>query len=182
MLSAVAAYLRGPVSTPLGGAALLIGGIQLKSFGIVLGAAVLIGLGCSASFAQTAQANSDAAAARAMIDKVVVAVKADRDKALDMFNKGEGGFYIKERDIFPFCFTMSDGKIVATQTKQALGKDVRTFKDATGKAFGQENYDSAKEGQIAEVSYSFVRPGSDQAPVPKVSFVTRIADLGCGVG
>jgi hypothetical protein len=151
----------------------------MKVFGIALSAAMLMGLGCSASMAQTA---AGAAAARAMIDKVVVAVKADRDKALDMFNKGEGGFYIKEGDIFPFCFTMSDGKLLAAQTKQALGKDVRTFKDPTGKAFGKEIYDLVKEGQIAEVSYSFARPGSDQTPVPKVSFVTRIADLGCGVG
>jgi hypothetical protein len=156
---------------------------------LVLGAAILLSMGVGLSgaldFFSTdafAQSNSDAAAARAMIDKVVVAVRTDRDKALDMFNKGDSGFYIKERDIFPFCFTMSDGKIIATQTKQALGKDLRTFKDATGKAFGQEIYDSVKEGQIAEVSYSFARPGSDQAAVPKVSSVTRIADLGCGVG
>ena len=151
----------------------------MKSFGVLLGAAALMDLGCSASMAQTAEPS---AAARAMIDNVVIAVKADRDKALDMFNEGKGGFYIKERDIFPFCFSMSDGKIIATQTKQALGKDLRTFKDPTGKAFGQEIYDLVKEGQIAEVSYAFARPGDDQIPAPKASFVTRIADLGCGVG
>jgi hypothetical protein len=26
------------------------------------------------------------------------------------------------------------------------------------------------------------RPGADPKPVPKVSFVTRVGDLGCGVG
>jgi hypothetical protein len=38
------------------------------------------------------------------------------------------------------------------------------------------------EGQITEVSYMFVRPGADAKPVPKVSFVTRVGELGCGVG
>lgn len=150
----------------------------LLCLGVALpgGAAVL----STAVLAQTA--NSDAVAAKAMLEKVVAVVKADESKALDMFNKGEGGFYIKERDLFPFCFTKADGKIVATQTKQALGKDTRTFKDKTGKVFGQEIYDAAKEGQISEVSYMFGRPGAEQTLVPKVAFVTGVADLGCGVG
>jgi hypothetical protein len=38
------------------------------------------------------------------------------------------------------------------------------------------------EGQIAEVSYVFARAGVDSKPVPKVSLVTRVSDLICGVG
>jgi hypothetical protein len=38
------------------------------------------------------------------------------------------------------------------------------------------------EGQITEVTYMFSRPGPDPKPVPKVSLVTRVDDLGCGVG
>jgi len=38
------------------------------------------------------------------------------------------------------------------------------------------------EGQITEISgYLFARP-TDPKPVPKNSFVTRVGDLGCGVG
>jgi hypothetical protein len=44
----------------------------------------------AAAFAQ--QDHPTAQEARAMLDKVVAAVKADNTKALDMFNKGEGGF------------------------------------------------------------------------------------------
>ena len=147
-----------------------------------LGAA-LPGGAAMLSTAVLAQApTSDAVAAKAMLEKAVAAVKTDEAKALDMFNKGEGGFYIKERDLFPFCFTKADGRIVATQTKQALGKDIRTFKDKAGKAFGQESYDAAKEGKVAEISYEFAKPGANQTPVPKVSFVTGVSDLGCGVG
>jgi hypothetical protein len=39
----------------------------------------------------------------------------------------------------------------------------------------------AFEGEITEVSYLFARPG-DPAPVAKVSFVTRVGDIYCGVG
>ena len=119
-----------------------------------------------------------AAEAKAMLEKAVATVKADKAKALAMFIKGEGGF--KDRDLYPFCFNMADGKLDAAPPV-TIGKDVRTLKDKTGDAYGQRVYDAAKEGVITEVSYMFPRPGSD-TPVAKVSFVTRIGDEGCGVG
>ena len=63
-----------------------------------------------------------------------------------------------------------------------IGVDSRSLKDATGKVFAQDLYDAAKEGQITEVSYMFPKPGTDSTPVAKVSLVTGIGDLGCGVG
>ena len=36
-----------------------------------------------------------------MLMKAVAAVKEDKAKALDMFNKGEGGFL--DRDLYVFC-------------------------------------------------------------------------------
>jgi hypothetical protein len=50
--------------------------------------------------------------------------------------------------------------------------------------FGQELYVAAQkpEGQITEVSYMFPKPGTTAPAVAKVSFVTRVGDLGCGVG
>jgi hypothetical protein len=120
-----------------------------------------------------------------MLVTAVAAVKADKTKALDMFNKGEGGFL--DRDLYPFCSNVSDGKNVAIgnpNAKQLLGTDSRTLKDPTGKEFGMELYAAGQkpEGQFTEVSYLFVRPGPDTKPVPKVSFVTRAGDLFCGVG
>jgi hypothetical protein len=123
--------------------------------------------------------------AKAMLLKAEAAVKADRTKALNMFNAGGGGFL--DRDLYVFCANTGDGKIVANgnpNAKQLIGTDNRTLKDATGKAYGVEIYNAAQkpEGQITEVSYLFVRPGSDTKPVPKVSLVTRVGDLVCGVG
>jgi Single Cache domain 2 len=114
-----------------------------------------------------------------MLTKAVAAVKADQTKAIDMFTKGEGGFLVG--DLYPFCFQMSDGKILTTQIKQYIGTDVRNLKDA--KLFGPELYAAVKEGQVTQVSdYMFPKPGADKTPAPKVSFVTKVNDLGCGVG
>ena len=134
------------------------------------------------AFAQ--QPGGTADEAKAMLMKAVAAVKADKTKALDMFNKGEGGFL--DRDLYPFCFNISDGEIVAVgnpNTKGLLGLDCGTLKGAT-KGLGLDVYTAAQkpEGQITEVSYMFVRPGPDPKPVPKVSFVARAGDIYCGVG
>jgi len=45
----------------------------------------------------SAFAQGTAAEAKAMLEKAVAAVKADKAKAIEMFNKGEGGF--KDRDL-----------------------------------------------------------------------------------
>jgi hypothetical protein len=92
-----------------------------------------------------------------------------------------------DRDIYPFCFDLSDGKILAVannNAKQNLGVDIRTLKDATGRVYGPELHAGAEkpDGQITEVSYMFPRPGADKTPVQKVSFVTRAGEMGCGVG
>ena len=86
--------------------------------------------------------------------KALAAVRADKDKALDMFNKGEGGF--RDRDLYVFCVNASDGTVVAIgnpNLKQALGTDVRAAQNSDGKAFGAEIYAAIQkpEGQITEV-------------------------------
>ena len=117
-----------------------------------------------------------------MLDKAVAAVKADEAVALAMFLKGEGGF--KDRDLYVFCFRASDGKALASPPSVPAGTDARTLKDFTGKVFGVELYAAAQkpEGQFTQVSYMFPRPGADKTPAAKTSLVTRVADLGCGVG
>ena len=132
------------------------------------------------------QSGGTAEEARAMLIRAIAAVNADKAKALEMFNKGEGGF--RDRDLYVFCADTSDGTIVAMgnpSLKQALGTDVRTAQNSTGKAFGMEIYAAMQkpEGQVTEVSYMMPKPGADLTPVAKVSFVARAGyDLGCGVG
>ena len=121
-----------------------------------------------------------AAEAKAMLERAVAAVKADQTKALAMFNNGEGGF--KDRDLYPFCFESGSGTVVATPAKNLMGTDVRALKDKTGKPFGEDLYRAAQKSTVTEVSYMFPRPGTDTTPVEKISFVTKVGDLGCGVG
>ena len=155
---------------------------MIRALMIAAASAAILALSPTA-FAQQTFGTADEA--KAMLMKAVAAVKADKAKALDMFNKGEGGFL--DRDLYVFCGNVSDGVTVAVgnpNVKKTLGVDGRTLKDATGKPFGAEIYAAYQkpEGEITEVSYMFPRPGADKTPVPKVSLVTRVGDLGCGVG
>jgi hypothetical protein len=137
-----------------------------------------------AVFAQQTLGTADEA--KAMLMKAVAAVKADRAKALGMFNTGEGGF--RDRDLYVFCANTSDGALVAIgnpNLKEALGVDVRTSRNSTGTPFGAKIYAAMQrpEGEITEVSYVSPMPGADDKLAEKVTLVTRANDdLGCGVG
>jgi hypothetical protein len=143
--------------------------------GAVFAAAVAL---APAAFAQQGQFGS-AAEAKAMLERAIVELKVNDAAAIEKFNKGEAGF--RDRDLYLFCFKMNDGKVVAHVAPDQIGVDVRTVKDTTGKVFGRDLYDGAKENLITEVSYMYPRPGSD-VPAQKESYVTRVGNTGCGVG
>jgi hypothetical protein len=150
---------------------------MMRRLMIVTAAATVLTLSPTV-FAQQGQLGTSQEA-RAMLDKAVAAVKADQAVALAMFNKGEGGF--RDRDLYPFCFRIADGKGVAGPLAVVSGTDVRTLKDPTGKAFGPEIYAAAQkpEGQVTEVgNYMFPKPGTTSPAVAKVSFVTRVGGVG----
>jgi signal transduction histidine kinase len=123
-----------------------------------------------------AQEFGTAEEAKAMLERAVEAIKADKAAALDKFAKGEDGF--KDRDLYPFCGG-SDGNFTAHPS--LVGKSLKDLKDKAGKALGEEIYSVAKEGEINEVSYMWPRPGSEE-PVQKVTFVTKVDDQICAVG
>ena len=114
--------------------------------------------------------------AKAMLEKAVTAVKANKADALAKFTKGEGGF--KDRDLYPFCGG-PDGNFTAHPT--LVGKSLKELKDKAGKPLGEEIY-KAKEGEVGEVSYMWVRPGTTEPLVQKVSFFTKVGDQVCAVG
>jgi len=114
--------------------------------------------------------------AKAMLERAVTAVKANKADALAKFTKGEGGF--KDRDLYPFCGG-SDGNFTAHPT--LAGKSLKELKDKAGKSLGEEIYKVAQEGKINEVSYMWPRPGSND-PVQKVTYVTKVSDQVCAVG
>ena len=109
--------------------------------------------------------------AKAMLNRVVTALKEDKKKALEDFNSGNGGF--KDRDLYVLCANASDGTITATPTSN--GKNLKDF------APGQEVVHTATEGQVKEITYWWPRPGSIR-PLKKHTFYTKVADQICGVG
>jgi hypothetical protein len=159
------------------------GNTMVRKIIIVAASAAVLALS-PAAFAQQTEKLASGAEAKEMLQNAVTAVVLDNQKAIDMFNSGEGGFLY--RDTYVFCTNVGDGKFVATgnpNAKTLLGQDIRTLKDATGKAFGQELYDAGQkpEGEITEVDYLFAKP-TDPKPVPKATFVTRVGAFACGVG
>jgi hypothetical protein len=109
--------------------------------------------------------------ARAMLDRAVAAIKEDKAKALDMFNKGQGGF--KDRDLYVLCASASDGIITAHPTLK--GGQLNDFPR------GDEVMRMASEGKVGEITYSWPRPGTIK-PVEKHTFYTKVGDQICGVG
>ena len=115
--------------------------------------------------------------AKAMLEKAAAAVKEDKAKALDMFNKGEGGF--KDRDLYVFCANASDG--VLTAHPYLKGEHLQDVKDTKGSSFGQEMMRTATEEKISEVTYWWPRPDSDK-PLEKHGLFTKVGDQICVVG
>ena len=56
--------------------------------------------------------------AKAMLSKVVTALKEDKKKALEDFNSGNGGF--KDRDLYVLCANASDGIITASPSSNGM--------------------------------------------------------------
>ena len=85
-------------------------GIMKRHSLIAIGLAATLVISFSSFAAEEARFGSEQEA-KAMLEKAVAALKADKAKALAMFNKGEGGF--KDRDLYVFCANASDGVMTA---------------------------------------------------------------------
>jgi len=128
-----------------------------------------------------AQEFGTAEQARAMLDRAVAALKSNEAAALTAFNDPNDKRF-HDRDLYVFCYRMSDGKITAYSSPMLIGTDVRTLM-LSQDPVGQRAYDTVKNstaGSITTMEYNFPKPGSLE-PVTKRSLGTRVGDLGCGV-
>src|SRR4249920_3215926 len=133
---------------------------MLRNIAFVVGFAVVLVLSTAASVA--AADFGSAEEAKAMLEKAVAAVKEDKAKALDMFNKGEDGF------------------ITATPYWNR-GKQVRDIEGKHGAPFGETVMQNATEGTIKETTYWWPRPSTDK-PLEKTALYTKVGDQICSVG
>jgi hypothetical protein len=128
----------------------------------------------------SAQQSGTAAEARAMLDRAVVVLKADKATALSAFNdKSNKQFH--DRDLYVFCQNISDGKLTAHPNPALMGTDGRALKfrdDAIGQRVSTRFRARRKEAspQWNITSRSLERPSRSQ------SYMTRGGDQGCDVG
>src|SRR5262249_24905719 len=149
--------------------------VMLRNLVLVVGYATALVLSTAASAVETQFGTAEEA--KAMLERAVAAVKEDKAKALDMFNKGEGGF--KDRDLYVACASVSDGIVTAHPTMK--GKQLRDILGKHGAPFGETLMQNATEGTIKETTYWWPRPGSDE-PFEKNTFYTKVGDQICSVG
>jgi cytochrome c len=148
-----------------------------KSFRAGL-AALVLGWSTTLVFAQQF---GTATEARAMLDRAIAALKSNEHTALSAFND-QNNKQFHDRDLYVFCFNMSDGKVTSYSAPFLIGADVRTL-TLVNDPIGQRAYDTvrnATEGKVAVLQYKMPKPGTIE-PATKLSFETRIGNQGCGV-
>jgi hypothetical protein len=149
--------------------------LKLSAPAILVAAFLLSGVPASAQEFGTADD------ARAMLARAVAALKSDETAALNEFNDPDDKQF-HDRDLYVFCYRMSDGKITSFLGPMLIGVDVRTL-TLNQDPIGQRAYDAVKnapEGSVATLDYEYPKPGT-LYPVPKRSLGTRVGDEGCGV-
>jgi hypothetical protein len=151
--------------------------MMTRKLAFLIGLSAVAALSLPVSVAGAQAKYGTAKEARAMLERAVVAVKADKAKAFDMFNKGEGGF--KDRDLYVWCANASDGILMAHPSLK--GKPLQDIVGYKGYPLGKEMMKNAAEGKIKQITYWWPRPGSDK-PLEKHTFYTKVAGENCGVG
>jgi hypothetical protein len=119
--------------------------------------------------------------ARVMLDRAVAAMKDNEAAALKAFNDDKNTQF-RDRDLYVYCFGMTDGKFTAYNAPFLLGADIRKLK-LYGEPMGQRAFDLAHdspEGTVAVIAYKLPKPGSN-TPSPKEAVQTHIGDQACGV-
>lgn len=139
---------------------------------------IITALGLMLGVALAAEYGS-AAEAKAMLERAVAAVKADKAKALADFNAGANGF--KEKDLYVYCGG-ADGNFTAHPTLK--GKSLKSLMDkgTPPKPIGEEIYKTAQEGKISEITYTWANADDPAKTFQKETYFTKIGDQICAVG
>jgi cytochrome c len=77
--------------------------------------------------------------ARTMLNRAIAALKSSEVAALSKFND-QNNKQFHDRDLYVFCFNMSDGKVTSYSAPFLIGADVRTL-TLINDPIGQRAYD-----------------------------------------
>jgi hypothetical protein len=119
--------------------------------------------------------------AKAMLERAGTALRSGEPSVLIKFNDPTDKQF-HDRDLYVFCFNVSDGKITADSTNGLRGIDIRILR-LKDDPIGQRTYDTAQntpQGSVATIDYTFPKPGTVE-PAPKQFLETRVGNQGCGV-
>jgi hypothetical protein len=150
---------------------------MVRNLVFAIGQAAILVLFARTSFPAAQDQFGTEKEARAMLQRAVAALKENKQRALEMFNQGQGGF--KDRDLYVFCANASDG--VLTAHPYLKGEPLQEIVGVKGFPLGEEIMRTAREGEIKEVIYWWPRPTSDK-PLEKHTLYTQAAGQNCGVG
>jgi hypothetical protein len=148
-----------------------------KLFASALAALAVICSGASPGAEQFATAEEG----RALLERAMVALKANEAAALKAFSD-EKNKQFRDRDLYVFCFSLPDGKFTAYDP-MLLGVNIRELKLPPDDPIGQRAYDAianAPEGSFVTMEYKLPKPGT-KVPVTKESLETRVGKQACGV-
>src|SRR5215470_16596917 len=118
--------------------------------------------------------------ARAMLDRAISALKSNEAAALSEFNDPNNKQF-HERDLYVFCYDVSDGKITAYESPALLDVDVRTLAlkdDPIGKEHTKPFRARLREASSRLIT-SFrnpVRPSRFQNKLSRRALATRVAE------
>ncbi len=144
-------------------------------------AAALAVLLCASATAVRADSFATPEQGQAMLERAVTALKADQAAALKAFNDPDNKQF-HDRDLFVFCFSVTDGNFTAYLSPTLIGSDIRDLK-LRDDPIGQRAYDvvhDAAEGSFVTMDYKFPKPGTKTTAI-KQSLETRVGDQACGV-
>jgi len=119
--------------------------------------------------------------AKAMLERAGTALRSNEPSALIKFNDPTDKQF-HYRDLYVFCFNITDGKITADSANGLRGIDIRNLR-LKDDPIGQRTFDTAQntpQGSVGTIDYSFPKPGTTD-PVPKQFLETRVGNQGCGV-
>ena len=112
-----------------------------------------------------AQQLGTAKEARAMLDRAIAVLKSNEAAALSEFND-QNNKKFHDRDLYVFCFNMSDGKVTSYSAPFLIGADVRTL-TLVNDPIGQRAYDTvrkAPEGKMAILQYKMQNQARSSRP------------------
>jgi signal transduction histidine kinase len=127
----------------------------------------------------SANAATEPLLAKDILEVTVLALKGDRQQALDALKRGNAALR-GDDDVYAYCID-ARGRVLAHGLPELVGRDITRLADKTGKEFGAYILTNAKEGQLGFTGYYLPRPGGSKE-IYREDYFTRVGDLTCGAG